>query len=250
MEKTKTLVKEDLDFVVQTAAPAAGNKTALKEMILEDQASRKAILADDKLFNKVIIDKFIFLKISPALFFEILLRHGLKEMERKTHTVERSMVQRLPIFDLEATMELMEQESVFFYLVDVLDSFISYKRGGISDIDIDRLIKLGAEAPPERSYLIHKRIADLCLFVLGIFPEYLTYDYYYLFFNKERPMTGNLQRGIIEYEELGQTFYKLALTESGDEVFETLSKKLTLIKKPLNFISENYLVFSTKIKNR
>jgi hypothetical protein len=62
----------DLDFLVDTASPKVTNKPKLKQIIREDEDFKNSFIAADKLFRRLMDDEGIFLKISPALFFQIL----------------------------------------------------------------------------------------------------------------------------------------------------------------------------------
>ncbi len=167
------LQDQDLDFIIQAVTPESGNKNQLKQLINEDRSFRKGLLSDQKLFQRVTSDSSMILGISPSLFFEVLLRRAAKEMEKASHTVERTVSQKIPIFDIDQTLELLEEEDVFYYLVHLLTTFVRCETGTASDIGIDRLVKLGETNEGDDRFLIYKRIADTCLFVLGSYPEYV-----------------------------------------------------------------------------
>ena len=73
------------------------------------------------------------------------------------------------------------------------------------------------------------------------------YDYYYLFFNKKIPISGELTRTMGDYEVLGQEFYRLAAkhelarANDLDRTLELFSKKFYLAKKLLNYLSEHFI---------
>jgi len=254
MEKTVLnlrLADDDLSFVVKMVAQDSKNKERLKQFIREDPVFRKGLISDEKLFKQVVKSSPKILKISPLLFFEVLLRRTIEEMRKITHTVERTISQRIPVFDIKETLEFLEDEEVFYYLVHLLDSFVAVKKETVSDVDIDNLIKLGKETTEDYRFDIYKRIADICLFVLGIFPEYVMQDYDYLyhdlFFGKKPPIIGELRRNEGDYEVLGREFYRLAARQETaketnlTEVLSSFSQNFNLAKKPLNFISEYYI---------
>ena len=94
----------------------------------------------------------------------------------------------------------------------------------------------------------YKRIADICLFILGIFPDYAEHDYRYPFSGQLRPqIRGKVKISPKEYEKEGRRFYKLAAEHQParelnlSEVFWTLHGNFQKAKKPLNFITEHYL---------
>ena len=148
------------------------------------------------------------------------------------------------------------------YLADMLASFtriesysISFRaRRGIwrkirfNDLDMHSLMSFCDAVDKEHRFGFFKRIADLCLFILGVFPEYVRFTYRYAYSKEVRPpIVGRMRRSTEEYEEEGRKFYKLA---AGHPVAGTiqLSKVLWLLhsnfraaQKPLNFIAQHYL---------
>ncbi len=256
------LSDKDLDFVAQEAAPEFADKEKLKQLIREDEGFRRGLVGDEKVFRRVMADEDIILRISPALHFEILLRKTLKELEHVSHTVERTRSQAIPVFDAKEVVSLLAKQAILDYLVDMLSSFTrinSYVipvrvRKGIwrkirfNDMDIDALSRLCETADEESRFSLYKRIADVCLFILGIFPEHIQFDYRYPLSGEERPkVAGRLRRSMEDYEEEGRRFYKLAAEYHSagivelSEVLWLLHENFNTAKKPLNFISEHYL---------
>ncbi|MFX1266028.1 MAG: hypothetical protein ACFFH0_11650 [Promethearchaeota archaeon] len=150
------------------------------------------------------------------------------------------------------------------YLADMLTSFTRIEsftipirvRKGIwhrirfSDVDLDDLIRFCQTVNEENRFSLYKRIADLCLFILGMFPEYVVMDYRYPFRRETRPkMFGRWRRSIEDYEEEGRRFYKLAGNHDDaailhlNDVLNNLHDKFNLAKKPLNHISAYILQF-------
>jgi hypothetical protein len=153
---------------------------------------------------------------------------------------------------------------VLKYLADMLNSFTRIEsfalpvrvRKGVwhkvrfSDMDIDSLARFCQAIDEEHRFSFYKRIADLCLFILGMFPEYVTMDYRYPSSDEARPkLFSRLRRSAEDYEEEGRRFYKLAGEHRAAalldmaEVLQKLHDKFNLAKKPLNFISERFLQF-------
>lgn len=254
--------ERDLDFVVEGAAPEFKDKTKLKRLITEDEAFRKGLVGDEKVFKKVMTEEDAFLKISPPLYFEILLRKALKELERASHTVERTGTQVVAVFDTKEVVELFAREVVVDYLAEMMSSFTrvesysipvrvregTWRKLRFNDMDIDSLTKFAEAVEEEYRFGFYKRIADVCLFTLGVFPEYAHFDYRYPFSGEARPaISGRARRGMEEYEEEGRKFYKLAADHRSaadlglTEVMGILRDKLNVAKKPLNFVSDHYL---------
>ncbi len=252
----------DLDFVVGEVAPAASNKESLKLLMREDAGFRKALVGDEKVFQRVINDEEIFLKVSPSLYFEVLLRKALRELETATHTVERTGRQSIPVFDTKEVVGLLARPEVLEYLAQMLASFTrihSYVipvrvRPGIrrriryNDMDIDSLLRFCATVDEEHRFGFYKRIADVCLFISGVFPDYTYRDYRYPASGAARPMAARqARRSVEEYEEEGRRFYGLAEEHPAaralqlSDVFGLLRLHFTSARKPLSFIAAHYL---------
>ncbi|MEE8442280.1 MAG: hypothetical protein V3S37_00900 [Dehalococcoidia bacterium] len=256
------LSEADLEFVVNTAAPGADDKEHLKRLVQKDEAFRKTLVGDEKVFQRAMADEELFLKISPPLYFELLLRRALKDLEVATHTVERTGKQRIPVFDVRDVVGLLGRSEVLDYLVQMLASFIRIHsqtvvvrvRKGIrrrvryNDMDIDSLMHFAGMVDEEHRFAYYKRIADACLFVTGVFPEYVFYDYRYPGSEQVRPAAaGRLRRSLEEYEETGRRFYGLAERHPTahilrlSEVFGLLREHFVSARKPLEFMSTHYL---------
>jgi hypothetical protein len=252
----------DLDFIVEQVAPEFKDKAKLKQLIREDEHFRKAIIGDEKVFRRVMADEEIILRISPPLYFEILLRRVLRELKKASYTVERAGTQAIAVFDTKEVADLLSKQVVLGYLADMLSSFtktesytisLRVRRGvwhkiRFNDMDIDALTRLCAAASEEHRFSFYKRIADVCLFILGIFPEYAQLDYRYPFSGEATPkIATRMRRSMEDYEEEGRRFYKLAAEHQSaralesSEVFWLLYEKFNAAKKPLNFISDHYL---------
>lgn len=262
--QSRRLSERDLDFVVEEAAPDFRDKANLKRLIVEDAAFRRGLLGDDKVFRKVMAEEDIVIRISPLLYFGILLRRALKELEKASHTVERVGSQVVAVFDTKQVASLFADETVVDYLADMMSSFTKiesysmpvrvrkgiWRRLRFNDMDIDGLARFVETMEEPYKFGFYKRIADVCLFILGMFPEYAHFDYRYPFSGEVRPRIGRLtRRGMEDYEEEGKKYYKLAANhESAEElglsgVLELLHGNFSAAKKPLNFVSERYLHF-------
>ncbi|MBI4301008.1 MAG: hypothetical protein HY664_00185 [Chloroflexi bacterium] len=254
----------DLDFVIGEAAPEFPDKAKLKQLIKEDVAFRKGIISDERVFRKVMADKEVILRISSALYFEILLRKALKELEKASHTVEKAGTQTVAVFDTKEVANLLSKPPVLNYLAGMLSSFTRIEsyiipvriRKGIwrkirfNDMDIDSIIRFCQAVGEEHRLSLYKRIADICLFILGIFPEFAPFDYSYPLSGERRTqIAGRVRRGIEDYEEEGRKFYKLAAEHPSartlklSEVFWLLHENFNAAKKPLNFIADHYIYY-------
>ena len=267
MQETSTyntlmLSDRDLDFLVETGAPEVRDKARLKEIIRQDEDFRNTFIGDEKVCRQVMGHDEIFLRISPRLFFEILLGKAAKDLGRVGYTLEKTGTIKVPIFDTEDVVKLLAKEAILTYLADMLSSFTKVESYSISfrgkkriwnkirfnDLDIHSLMSFCEVVEDEYRFAFYKRIADVCLFILGIFPEYVERDYRYPFSRQLRPqIRGRLRISPEDYEKEGRRFYKLAAEHLSarklnlSEVFWALHGDFQKARKPLNFIAEHYL---------
>ena len=257
-----SLTETDLDFLVGEAAPDAPNKERLKQLIGEDEDFRRALVGDDKVFHRLMDDEEVFVKISPGLYFEVLLRRALKDLEVATHTVERAGRQSIPVFDTQEVVDLLARPEVLQYLAQMLASFTRIQsfvvpvrvRRGIrrriryNDMDIDSLQRFCATADEEHRLSLYKRIADVCLFITGFFPDYTLPGYRHPRSGQLRPSSiGRTRRSLEDYEVEGRRFCGLAEEPAAarmlnqSEVFGLLRQRFDSARKPLSFIATQYL---------
>ena len=254
----------DLDFLVETASPEVRDKYRLKQIIREDDDFRNTFIGDEKVFRRVMDDDEILLKISPTLFFEILLTKALNNFKEVSYTVERSSTMRIPIFDTNDMVEFLTKEPLLGYLADMLSSFTKIESYTISfrvrkgrwrkirfnDLDIHSLMSFSETVEDEYRLGFYKRIADICLFILGMFPGFAERDYRYPFSGKLRPqIRGKIRISPEDYEKEGRKFYKMAAEHNVakkmklSEVFWALHGDFQKARKPLSYIAEHYLSY-------
>ena len=257
-------VDRDLDFLVESASPEVRDKERLKQILRQDEDFRGKYVADDKVFRKLMDDDEILLKISPRLFFEILLRRAATDLEGVGYTFEKSSSMKVPVFDTQEVVELLSQESLLIYLAEMLSSFTRiesyalsflvrkgvWKKIRFNDLDIHSLMALCDVVENALRLGFYKRIADICLFMLGIYPDFAERDHRYPFSGQLRPnLPGRTRISPEEYQREGQRFYRLAAEHDSakqgelSEVFWTLHDHFQKAKKPLNFIAEHYLQY-------
>jgi hypothetical protein len=198
----------DLDFLIDTVSPEVSDKAHLKQIIRGDEDFRNTYVADARIFRRVMGDDEILLKISPTLFFEILLRKAADDLSRAGYTLEKNRNMHIPIFDADDLVSLLNRESLLIYLADMLSSFTrvqSYTvsiriRKGVwhkirfNDLDIKSLISLCEVVDDAYRYNLYKRIGDICLFILGVFPVYAERNYRYPLSGKVRPAVAGRSR--------------------------------------------------------
>jgi hypothetical protein len=249
-------------------SPEVSDKVHLKQIIREDEDFRNTYVGDTKIFRRVMGDDEILLKISPALFFEILLRKAADDLSRVGYTLEKDRTMHIPVFDTDDLVSLLNRESLLIYLADMLSSFTrveSYTvsiriRKGIwhkirfNDLDIKSLISLCGVVDDAHRFSLYKRIGDICLFILGVFPVYAERNYRYPLSGKIRPaIAGRPRISPRDYEKEGQKFYRLAAEHHAafdldlSEVFWALHENFQKAQKPLNYIAEHYLPYKSNV---
>jgi hypothetical protein len=255
----------DLNFLIETVSPEVKEKSGLGRIIQEDEDFRKSYVGDEKVFRRVMGDEEILLKISPSLFFEILLRRTASDLEAAGYTLETDRTMKIPIFDTREVLDLLVREPVLLYLAGMLSSFARvesytlpvrvgkrvWEKIRFNDLDIQSLKSICDVVDDEYRLGLYKRIADICLFILGIFPDYARRDYRYPFSGQPRPhLRGKFRISPEDYEKEGRRFYQLAAEERSARelglsgVFEVLHNHFQKAKKALNFLAENYLRYT------
>ena len=262
--KKVRLNERDIDFLIQTVSADVTDKLRLKQILQEDEDFRNRFISEVAVFRRIMDDEEILLKISPHLFFEILLRKAADALERKGYTLEQTSRLKVPVFDTRDVVKLLERESILVYLADMLSSFtriesytLSFRiKPGVwrkirfNDLDINSLIQFANIVDENHRFTFFKRIGDICLFILGIFPDFAESDYRYPLSRKPRPkVPGKARISPEHYHEAGRKFYKLAAEHPAAEqmelsdIFQSLCEHFQQVKKPLNFIAEHYLQY-------
>ena len=257
----------DLDFLVSIVVPDLSNALSVREAIRNDPAYRKAIVSDERVFFQVINDKESFLKISPSLYFEVLLRRAQKDLISSSYTIEREGRGNIPVFDTGKVAGFLDTPNMLEYLANMLASFTRIRsfivpvrvRKGIrrrvryNDMDVDSLIDFAARVDESERFSYYKRIGDVCLFLTGLFRDSTYSQKSHVGSNFQSgtyPRTTFVRkrrRSVEEYESEGRRFYRLAeehptasVLELTD-VFSVLRDEFSAARKPLAFLSARYL---------
>lgn len=257
----------DLDFLVSIVLPGLSNALSVREAIRNDPAYRKAIVSDERVFFQVINDKESFLKISPSLYFEVLLRRAQKDLISSSYTIEREGRGNIPVFDTGKVAGFLDTPNMLEYLANMLASFTRIRsfvvpvrvRKGIrrrvryNDMDVDSLIDFAARADESERFSYYKRIGDVCLFLTGLFRDSTYSQKSHVGSNFQSgtyPRTTFVRkrrRSVEEYESEGRRFYRLAeehptasVLELTD-VFSVLRDEFSAARKPLAFLAARYL---------
>ena len=199
--KRGILSDSDLNFLVETVSPQVSDRANLKRIIREDEDLKSSYLADEKVFRRLMDEEDVLLKISAAMFFEILLRKAARDLGQRSYTIEKTTTMKIPVFDTKELVALLNREPILGYLAHMLSSFTRinsytvsvrigpgiWKKIRFNDLDIHSLKNICDAVEIEYRFAFYKRIADICLFILGIFPNYAERNYRY-------PLSGTVRR--------------------------------------------------------
>lgn len=259
MEAVDGLLSEgDILFLLETVMPEREGKEQAVALVRSDAAFTEALLGHEQVFQRLVGEEEIVLKVSPYLFFSVLLRRARQDLEMEAYTVERRQRQRVAIFDAEQAAGLLARRSVRSYLAGMLASFVRLQsftrrvrvRKGVwhrqryNDLDVDSLRAYCSGLEEEDRFQAYRRIADVCLFLAGVFPEYVESQGRSPYGPAPRWAT---RRTIEDYEREGCTYYSLAANhrqaraDSLDGPLTALAKGFTLAEKPLWMVADRYL---------
>ena len=262
MKAGSELSYRDSLFLVDTLMPGVRGRERTAAQVRSDEQIISAMLDDEQLFARLMADDAILVSVSPHLFFRVLLRRARRDMERETFSIERRSLQKVVIFDNDKVVELLGQEGILEYLAGLLASFTRvesttipvrvrkgvWHRYRVSDVDVDSLIRFSHVLDESSRFEWFQRIGDTCLFLAGLFPEYIEAQHRYPFSRQRRPRTrGSICGSLEDYEAHGRAFYKLAgeHAKAGaqglESLLETMSESFILAEKPLAFLADRYL---------
>jgi hypothetical protein len=252
--------EKDLRFLAGFFMPRRRDTARVVAMLREDEDILDGMVGAPALADHILQNPDPVLDLSPQLLFAVLLSRAREDLRTRPFTFEKASNRMMVIFDTERILELLSSKPVLVYLSQMLASFVKirsfslsipvrpgiWRRYSFSDFDVESLIRFGEVADTTRRYSIYKRIADLCLFTVGIFPEYLL-PTVAAEGNVRRVVRNREKKRIEEYQECGKHFYREASrlpdpsAAEAREVLIELSDKFHIAVKPLGFLADHYL---------
>ena len=244
------------------AGALGASAEALKQTLERDLQARAAVLADERVVKQVLGRDDVLLRITPSLFFEVLLRQAARDLGRTPYTLERTGTVRVPVFDAGRVCELLEDHGVVLYLADMLASFtrvrsytFTFRLGEglwrtirFHDMDLESLKAFVRVAPEAWRLPLYKRIADVCLFLTGLYPDHLAWEARYPLSREPRPrVPGRWRWTNRQCEEEGRAHYRLGAehelaAELGmRDVFLVLSERFDEARKALEYVGGHHL---------
>ena len=247
------LSESDLRFLVETVATNRRDYDHITNLIRDKEDLLEPMLEDPKLTERLFRDEEALVRVTPHMLFSVLLRRLRTELEKEAYVLDvDTKGKRIPVFEGPAVAEMLSDKQTRDYLAEMLSSFartnsgiIYWKERGtwhkrrFSDIDLDDMVELARIIDPEMRPALYKRIADLALFLSGIFPEHAAH------FGGPRKTLFSAKRTLKDYEEAGKRFYNVAARETDQTqwkpVLGTLAEKFTLARLALNSLSDRYV---------
>ncbi|WP_455381826.1 hypothetical protein [Salinispira pacifica] len=249
----------DLAYIVRAVAPDAEERGGTERLIRsmkEDPELLEAMLSDERLFHGIMDDPERVLDVSGRLFFSVLLNRARNDLKKQTFTFERENRYSVVVFDTSTVLSLLEDRTLRYYLADLLSSFVRIDRTSlyvrvkpnilerieVDDFDIESLIHYSRSVDRAQRVLSYKRIGDICLFLLGVFSDYI---------EMQRLLPGAWYRAKSRRElaECGTYYYREALRQrqslhpSLEYALNRLSREFSVAVKPLVYVSSRYLGF-------
>lgn len=255
-----TYGEADLRFIATTLAERPDQVPVLLSQLRRPEFLEVA-LEDARLVERIRTDPDITLKISPRLLFAILLRQVARDVRHARYTMERvGLRESVPIFDTPRVNQLLDDEEVLDYLSGMLASFVRtetyvlhvwyrgrWHRLRFSDLNMDDMVRLADLVDEPYRFPLLRRVADIALFLTGVFPGYVLSRGAYARALKPGRAVGQEWRNLEEYEQQGATFYRLAAEHRDAEehglrrVLGRLSEEFSAARKPLSLLADRYL---------
>jgi hypothetical protein len=242
------LTDGDLLYLAEVLA-AGADRARMLRVLREDEEILRAMLADERLFRRIAADPDTFLRVSPRLLFYVLMARVKHDLEGLRYTVEPGQA---VVFDGPRIVSLLEDARIADYLVEVLVSFVRVRsttfavrlqrglwaRYRFSDLDLPGLIRHAAALGEGERFAWYRRIGDLCLFLLGVFPDSLP---------PGRGASAERRLSRADCLNSGRVFYAAAARHprADTEVAEVLARLAAgfdLAVKPLDHLASRYLL--------
>jgi hypothetical protein len=247
------LSESDLRFLVETVATNRRDYDHIVNLVRDKEDLLEPMLDDPKLTERLFRDEKALVRVTPHMLFSVLLRRLRRELENEAYVLDvDTKGKRIPVFEGPAVADMLSDKQTRDYLAEMLSSFARTNSGIIywqergtwhkrrfSDIDLDDMVELAGIIDPEMRPALYKRIADIALFLSGIFPEHSAH------LAGPRKTMFSAKRTLKEYEEAGKRFYQVAARETDQihwkPVLGTLAEKFTLARLALNSLSDRYV---------
>jgi hypothetical protein len=243
----------DLRFLVETVATGRRDYEHIVNLVRDKADLLEPMLQDPALTRRLLAAEENLVRVTPYFLFTVLLLQVRRDLEETGYVLEVDFKgKRIPVFEAQAVTDLLRQPAIREYLAEMLASFTRTNNGVIywrergawhkrrfSDLDIDDMVDLARIVDPEMRPAIYKRIADIALFLSGVFPDHLA-----LFATRHQSRFA-AKRTLKDYEQQGSRFFRVTAQETDQThwrpALQTLAEKFTLARWALNTLSDRYL---------
>ncbi len=244
--------ERDLLYLVNHFMPEQSDKRRMIRVLQDDEEILQSMIEDPTLAEALLDEPEPVISVSPYLYFAVLLYRAREDLRHRPYTFEKDTRRMMVVFDTKRILELLDKKSTLMYLARMLLSFVKihsytvmirvregiWRRMRFSDFDVEGLISYSEITDEEYRFPIYKRIADICLFTLGVFTETVS--------ETMLPHSPARQRRK-QYREYGPHFYRSASRHRDaerNEESETLAEladSFDLATKPLAFMADHYI---------
>lgn len=240
----------DLTFALAaTGSPAGPARDAAVRALRSAPEIVAALLDDARVYAAVADQAAVLVQVSPYFLFSVLLRQARRELRRRSFTAEwLGPRRRVPVFDAPAVADVLADEPRVQYLADLLASFTAaYRRaadeppaagwpdaasprGRFCELNLADLHDLLASAEGAVRFAVERRVADVALFLAGVFPDSA----------RDAPEMG-------QWEQESQAHYRHAASSPDAQrcglasVLASLAEELRPVRRALNFVTDRFL---------
>jgi hypothetical protein len=219
------------------------------EALRRDPRLLAVALDSPELFQRLAAEPEPLLKVTPFILFSVYVRQAARELRAARFTVERAGVgQRVAVFDAPQVRRFLEDPEVVDYLSELLASFTrvwsgthwrrtkrGWRRRRFSELDLRSLEAMEAEVTsPEERFQLDRRIGDVALFLLGVFPDAMGRPRL-----RARSPEELAAVGAARYERAAA--HPLAARAGVARPLAALAARFHLGRKALNFVTDRYL---------
>lgn len=246
-ESLTRFTEADLLFLAETLAKG-GDRGRMVRVLREDEEILRGMLADRRLFTRITSEPEAPVQVSPRLLFAVLLNAARRDLSDLGYTLESGP---LVVFDGPQVAALLEDTRIMDYLVELLVSFVrvhgttvtvrvrrgAWSRFRFNDLDLTGLVRHASSLDVSERFPWYRRIADLCLFLTGVFPEHV----------EGRAGVAGRELARRATAEHGRSFYRAAAAHPGAaragtaDVLARLAETFDLAAKPLAHLTNRYL---------
>jgi hypothetical protein len=218
------------------------------EELRRDPRLLAVALESPELYARLKAERDPLLRVSPFVLFGVLVRQAVRDLRQARFTVERSGLRgRVVVFDAPRVRAFLDEPGIVDYLAELLASFTrvysgswwrrtpaGWRRRRFSELDLRSLEALHAEAGEEERFWLDRRMGEVALFLVGVFPDAV-----------RRPRLHG--RTAEELEAFGAEHYERAAQHPLAErsglagLLGQLAARFTLARKALNFVTDHYL---------